>query len=258
MNCNEIFNIFLFLIVGFILVIGCSKIGLFGGTDYSAFSQLPAWDQNEGSIPNGSFFYVRLARENYEGIDFLQYAMYELKGGPGTDCKIPIDQESSEDIFCQLEKLEGDLWAHHTVIEYNVPAGMCKYIAFDIPWHWNQNAGHGPGIVYKINRDSDDDSDNRNDQDQYCGTCSNGIGDDCKSEVERLCKYDKSYEDHLANCCIGTYKICEDASCCESGKSDESDESWGDDLTNCIGGLGWMNWDVKSDRGIPRHINYQH
>ena len=267
MNYNEIINIF--LIIGFIFVIGCSKLNLFSGTDYSAFSQLPSWDQNEGAIPNDSFFYVRLARENYEGHNFLQHAMYELDGGPGTDCKIPIDQKSSEDIFCQLEKLEGDLWAHPTVIEYNVPPGMCDYVAFDIPWHFNQNAGAGSKEVYKCDQNigaAPDENGNIETEERYClelgeeeilrgkKKVKEAVYTDCgmcSEKIEDICKYNRSNEnENLSDCCIGTYTV--------TGRNEDVGEegSFGDDLTKCIGGLGRMNWDYKNDLGIPQTIIY--
>ena len=219
---------------------GCTNSTLFGGTDYSAFSQLPSWDQNEGSIPNDQYFYVRLARDNYEGHNFLQHAMYEIDGGPGTDCKIPIDQESSEDIFCMLEKIEGDLWAHPTPIEYNVPPGMCDYLAFQAPWHFNQNAGDGPENIYKCERIINEGLENQETEDEYCLTsdCTN-----CSEEIEDLCGYDLSDADEdLANCCIGDYRVLGE---------DNSDGSWGEDLTQCLGGLGRVNWNERDDLGIP-------
>ncbi len=219
---------------------GCSKLNVFGSSDFSSFSQLPSWDENEGSIPNDRFFYIRLARDNYAGHSFLQHALYELDAGPGTDCKIPIDQESSEDIFCQLEKIEGDLWGHPTPIEYNVPPGMCDYLGFQVPWHFNQNAGYGPRIIHKDER-TIGTGDNAETEDRYC-TDGPGRGA-CSAEIENLCGYDLSdRNDDLANCCIGDYAV--------SGE-DQSDGSWGESLEQCLGGLGRVNWNARNDLGIP-------
>ena len=236
----------------FSFLMGCNKLTLFGGTDYSAFSQLPSWDENEGSIPNDKFFYIRLARDNYAGHSFLQHALYELDAGPGTDCKIPIDQESSEDIFCQLEKIEGDLWAHDTLVEYNVPPGMCDYLSLQVPWHFNQNAGYGPRYVSKCEEitPSHSDEENEETEDKYCigQSCPSGCrtgscGSNCATQVEDLCGYDLSHTDDFANCCIGDYEV--------SGE-DQSDGSWGESLAQCLGGLGRINWNVRDKLGIPQ------
>ena len=236
--------------------ISCSQLGLFGrGSDFAAFSQLPSWDENEGTIPNDKFFYIRLAKENYTGHNFLQHAMYEIDGGPGTDCKIPVDKESTEDIFCMLEKLEGDLWAHETPIEYNVPPSMCKYLSVQVPWHFNQNAGKGPKIISQCEEPqaattADEDPEI---EEKYCigGTCPTSCAtgscpavgaNKCASEVEDLCSYDLSHQEGLANCCYGTYEVRGD---------DSSDGEWGDNIANCLGGLGRVNWDTKTKLGIP-------
>ena len=109
---------------------GCNLASLAGRNNYSRFASLGSYDDGTVSIPSGKFFYIRISRASDGSDRFLQHALYEEKAGPGTDCKIPVDEESTEDMFCMLEKMEGDLWAHDTIIEYNVPAGMCKYLSF--------------------------------------------------------------------------------------------------------------------------------
>ena len=43
-----------------------------------------------------------------------------------------------------MDVMEGDLFFHQIVLEYNVPEGMCDYLSFDVPWHFNQRVGLGP------------------------------------------------------------------------------------------------------------------
>ncbi len=234
--------------------VSCSQsLSLFGQKDYSAFASLPDWDADSATIPNDRFFYVRIKPGSTGGRRSLRSLFYELEGGVGTDCKIPIDQESSEDVFCMLEKTEADLWAHSTPLEYNVPPGMCHYLSFRVHWHWNQNAGRGPEIVYKCEKTTGT-GDNQETEDVYCPPSSRGgtpCGDNnqapraagCKEKIEDLCEYDLSQEDEdLKNCCIGTYEV--------QGEDGE-DGNWGDDLSECIGGLGRVNWSEKTDDGIP-------
>ena len=250
---RKIFAISLLLVVigTTMAFFGCNLASLTGGgSNYSRFASLASYDDGTVSIPSGKFFYIRIARAS-DGTDrFLQHALYEEKEGPGTDCKIPVDEESTEDMFCMLEKMEGDLWAHDTIIEYNVPAGMCKYLAFQTHWHWNQNAGRGPRKVYKCENVENEGEDNEETQDVYCDEpCGANNAPDssanCQEEIEALCEYDLSQEDEdLANCCIGNYTVI-------SSDGDNEEGEWGDSLENCIGGLGRVNWDEKTKDGIP-------
>ena len=128
------------------------------------YSSLPDADRVEGSnsIPNNEYFYVRLEDARYRGPDFnlLDYVMYEREGGPGYDCKIPIDQDSTEDLYCMFDIPEGDLFYNSLTFEYNVPPGMCDYLFFETHWHYNKRTGRGPGKVYKIDCISRDGGDN--------------------------------------------------------------------------------------------------
>ena len=59
------------------------------------------------------------------------FVLYAMDDGPGTDCKISVNEESgTEDLYCMLDVMEGDLWYHEIELEYNVPPGMCSYLAF--------------------------------------------------------------------------------------------------------------------------------
>ena len=79
-------------------------------------------------------------------MDALIYAMDD---GPGTNCKIPVEQESTEDLYCIMDIMEGDLWFHSLVLEYNVPEDMCDFLDFQVSWHFNQKIGKGPSKVYQ-------------------------------------------------------------------------------------------------------------
>ena len=103
-------------------------------------------------IPDDDFFYINLKSAYYTGapgqfnpLDFILYAMDD---GPGTDCKISVNEESgTEDLFCILDVMEGDLWYQEMTLQYNMPAGMCSYLGFLPHWHFNYEVGYGPPYV---------------------------------------------------------------------------------------------------------------
>ena len=237
---------FLAIILAGLAFTRCNNLG--GRLDLSHFSNLPSWDSGSTAIANDKFFYIRVKRNDNTG-NSLPFALYELEGGYGTDCKIPIDQESSEDVFCMLDKMEGDLWAHPTIIEYNAPPRMCEYIAFSTHWHWNQNAGTGPSTVYKCTEEGSEDTESK---ECYCldectATTHSCSRPDCSEKAEGLCAYneeakaDENDDNSLANCCIGTYNV----------TGGENNQKWGGNLQNCIGGLGRISWDAHNKIGIP-------
>ena len=287
MNRKIIFITLLLAVIATSLAFfGCNLASLAGRSNYSRFASLDSYDDGTVSIPSGKFFYIRISRASGGFGRFIQHALYAEKEGPGTDCKIPVDEESTEDMFCMLEKMEGDLWAHDTTIEYNVPAGMCKYLAFQTHWHWNQNAGGGPERVYKCKRSSsgggsgeDDDSSERYSTSCIkCGDCkinrgkiseadcspsqesikSNWSDSDCKNTDEIPCsKCTGDYPEEVEDLC--PYDLSQEnenlANCCTdsyNGYGGAEDGEWGDSLEQCIGGLGRVNWDTKDKNGIPK------
>ena len=106
------------------------------------------------TIPDEEFFYINLKSAYYTGdsntFDPLDFELYAMDDGPGTDCKISVNEESgTEDLFCMFDVMEGDLWYHEINLEYNAPPGMCAYLGFLPHWHYNQEVGYGPKFVRK-------------------------------------------------------------------------------------------------------------
>ena len=128
----------------------CGVLDQLGITSFGGqYSLIPTEGLSTNSIPNDQYFYVNLKESYYigNGFDPLDAIIYALDEGPGVDCKIEISEESTEDLYCILEIMEGDLWFHRLVLEYNVPEGMCDYLDFNVPWHYNQKVGEGPPRV---------------------------------------------------------------------------------------------------------------
>ena len=106
------------------------------------------------NIPTDDFFFINIKSAYYTGkqgsFDPLDFMLYAMDEGPGTDCKISVNEESAtEDLYCMLEVSEGDLWYHEITLKYNVPPGMCSYLAFMPHWHYNQPTGPGALKVYE-------------------------------------------------------------------------------------------------------------
>ena len=125
-----------------------------GGGSYAAFSSLPSVEEdafNERVIDEDEYFYVvvdnaKSVRKN-DKLDYLLYAR-DLGPGQANGCKIAKSRSSTEDLYCMLDVLEGDLFLQDIELEYSVPKGMCNYLEFKLPWHYNQKIGLGPEHIY--------------------------------------------------------------------------------------------------------------
>ena len=251
-------SIWLFVSCDVLSSLGVGRIG-------EEYSLIPTEGLSTTHIPNESFFYVNLYAAYYvgEGFDALDSIIYAMDDGPGTDCKIPVEQESTEDLYCIMDVMEGDLWFHNIVLEYNVPEEMCDYLDFDVPWHFNQRVGEGPPTIYQCNRGrcvgSGDDVSletetiyclntcgslltgacTDNNQEVTVG-CSSGISVD---DPQKFCGILDQSENDLANCCLGEYTL-------NSGET-ISEVNWGGNVNDCIGGLGRTSWDAFNHEGLP-------
>ena len=212
----------LFILFTFILFFSncdLSFLGLNTSRQYSIISP----EDSISNIPTGDFFYLNIKSAYYTGaqgsfdpLDFLIYAMDE---GPGTDCKISVNEESAtEDLYCMFEISEGDLWFHEINLEYNVPPGMCSYLAFMPHWHYNQPTGRpeDPSEVYECYaRTRTSESGELTKEKKHSLSPPIGIEKICnpekpyKEKAEDLCPYNRSSEKDsgLANCCYGSYRL---------------------------------------------------
>ena len=245
------------------------------GSSSLQYSLVSPEDLGASVIPNDKFFYVNLHAAYYTGAGYdpLDSLIYSLDEGPGVDCKIPVDAESTEDLYCILDVAEGDLWFHAIELEYNVPEGMCDYLDFYTHWHYNQAAAVGPRYICKCDQVTGS-GDNRETKEGYyivnnrtqcvhrivsdppsdpAGDptvvtekgCNPPTGANVKDSAEDLCSYNKREVTGLANCCFGEYTVVESRS--DSGQNQE----WGGDFRQCIGGLGRIAWDSFNGDGVP-------
>ena len=139
------------IIIGVGLIFSsCDALKGFGIGTSAQYSLVPTEGLTTDAIPQEDFFYVNLSASYYygEGHDSLDAIIYAMDEGPGTDCKISVNEDSTEDLYCILDVMEGDLFFHKIVLEYNVPPEMCAYSGFLVPYHLNQEVVEGPKHVY--------------------------------------------------------------------------------------------------------------
>ncbi len=260
-----------------LLCVRCNPLNIFGDSSVEQYSLIEDDDLSGSNIPNAEFFYVNISASYYRGENFnpLDALIYALDEGPGTDCKIPVDAESTEDLYCVMDIMEGDLWFHRIVLEYNVPEEMCNYLGFDVPWHFNQRVGDGPSTVYECTdwlirvEEGVPETDTR-----YClGGCRRetaGSGESAElvtvecvgtgpaettgpvqnrgsaETAEDFCSALNLSENGLSNCCFGNYTLINSLS------NTETRVSWGgDNFRECLGGLGRFSWDTFDADGLP-------
>lgn len=257
-----------------LLFVSCDPLKIFGSSNlFSTYSLIPTEGLSTSHIPNEKFFYVNLYASYYtgEGFDPLDAIIYAMDQGPGTNCKIPVERDSTEDLYCIMDVMEGDLWLHKIVLEYNVPEGMCDYLKFDVPWHFNQRVGEGPEDVYVCNDYFTGCSDGEEPipevETRYClGGCSKENQPSCRGEnlvtmscdgiegsatteketAQDFCSELDQSQNKLSNCCMGEYTL--------HSKDNETEVEWGGDYKGCIGGLGRLSWSEYNHEGLPKSV----
>ena len=326
------YQIILFFSAGICAFVSCD-LSLLGGNNASRQYSIVSPEDEISNIPTDDFFYVNIKSAYYTGgqggFDPLDFELYAMDEGPGTDCKISVNEEAgTEDLYCMLDVAEGDLWYHEINLEYNVPPNMCKYLGFTTHWHYNQEVGDGPQRVVEIETTRGDEtvttyspcrqnppyicerrerstggdpaSDWEEDWSRYRGFHCNNLPEDQKAtehcfsvqvtdanqdnasiqekyrddtrkveneadahyeyrcqtlntqdycrgtyrEEEKVCEYNKSDQEGKANCCLGKYFLV------RTGQTAEEKE-WGGDISQCVGGLGRLNWQTFDDDGWP-------
>ena len=177
------------------LMSSCDMLSGLGIGSSAQYSLIPTEGLSTEHIPAEDFFYVNISAGYYYGKEFnpLDAIIYAMDDGPGTDCKISVNEDSTEDLYCVLDIMEGDLFFHTLVLEYNVPPGMCDYSGFIVPYHLNQKIANGPEEVSSCGVIGEEDK-------VYCPQRESPrqpdrkVGDGCKHKVPgelRQCTYYK-------------------------------------------------------------------
>ncbi len=262
-------------------VVACNQLRLFGDNDFSDFSSLPIANNVSIGIPDINFLYVDVGGDSYFSTNTVEqrennptgqkYALYQRDEDITVNCSISADRESTEDLYCTLDVVEGDLWFHALPLEYNVPPGMCDYLAFQVHWHFNQPVAVGPEIIYECEAEipgaistSPTTTAASTTETRYClngcaldatsvaGICNNSFQG--QESVEDFCAtYDKSDQEGLGNCCFGDYVVR------DKDDTEVDNGDWGGKLKECIGGVArFANWDgfTKEDE-VPIPLVYE-
>ncbi len=214
MKLNPMFFISSLVVIGLGLIFsGCDVIKGFGIGTSAQYSLVPTEGLTTDAIPQEDFFYVNLSASYYygEGFDPLDAIIYAMDEGPGTDCKISVNEDSTEDLYCLLDVMEGDLFFHKLVLEYNVPPEMCAYSGFLVPYHFNQEIVKGPDRVSKCKFlvQDENDPDENTIEERYCGGSNS-----CNTAEEVCLKGGKTVHsaDNVNSTC-DTEAKCESANC---------------------------------------------
>ncbi len=205
-NIKSVFALLVCIVLSVIGFSSCDWSFLNGGVaTFASLEEEEADVFNERQIPQEAFFYVKVsdARSARRG-DKFDYLMYARHEGPGVACKVPVNQESSEDLYCMLDILEGDLLFQDITLEYNVPENMCDYLEFKLPWHYNQKVDQGLREIWSV---TDDDGTFYYGSDPgaaSCAECESGTYNNgtCRSSTPLNCG------DETASCNTNNEVIC--------------------------------------------------
>lgn len=138
----------------------------FGGlnTQYNTVYNLPS--VGDSTKPSSStYFYFDVDRFKYDNrvTPYYEISTTEEFGDSAqrnsvSNCEIPFVpigngnlsiSESTENLICILDLLEGDLVIKDLHLVFNFPEGMCSYVRTRLPWHFNHEILPGP-IVQEV------------------------------------------------------------------------------------------------------------
>lgn len=233
-------------------------------TKFASTSPADPSDPNQApsNVVNNIGFYMKN--------DTDKYVHYMTKGTSfNTDCNIPTNSTSSQDINCRVDAIEGDLRFHGLKLNYNVPSTMCYYLRVKPFFYYNWETGHGPSAVSLdiLTRDGVSSV-------TACSvTTETGTNTSCSNQPEvkinttsgaLSCVYDHT-DSGGPNCCLGGYNLTKnmttittDASGVQTttNSTDATIESWNGAYSSCIGGQAKVAWSKFSKSGFPAAAVY--
>lgn len=237
---------------------GAAKTGnAFGSIDLPSVTP-PATDPTptptDGDpVMNENSFYVAIKPQlTYTGHMSKQNNFNEA-------CFIPKNTLTSQDIMCQLDVPESELFGTDLVLLYNAPKEMCRYVVRDTFWYYNRETGLGPSTVTTTVVQSSDPSattyscviDGVTYGDR--ATCASGhrevsINFDNTDAPVLSCVY--------GDCCAGGYNrqftITNPSG--DVSVTAQNNVAWSSNFPTCIGGPGRTDWDSNTNLGFPRSV----
>ncbi|MCY4512716.1 MAG: hypothetical protein OXB86_03405 [Bdellovibrionales bacterium] len=231
------------LLMSSVIMTGC----YFGG----GFTNIAPSVGSKTSAPDEDFMYLDLNDNYYDNLG-VEPPLYEMNTTEGADksarrdsrsnCEILYDEEepAGPEIICIFDYMEEEFLTYDLSFVVNVPKGMCSHLFIDPSWHYNRPMGRGP-LVIKHVKTTDDEG---NESDTYCDEQQNKCVDEESKITEDLCPYTHNRGKDKISCCLGTYDI-------DSETSSSTNNSWGGEAKNCLGGPGRTSWDSYDRDGFP-------
>ena len=243
----------LFFLIASVTLAGCH----FG----TGFTNIAPSIGSKTSPPNEEFMYLDLNESYYDNLG-VEPPLYELntteEAGPSdrrdsvSNCEIFYDEEEPADpgLICILDYMEEEFLEYDLSIVFNVPKGMCSYLRWMPPWHYNRRMGHGPPVLCQV-KETTGDGEEEETEESLClpvgGACPTEITAGCSQDAEDLCPYIYARPNgEKLNCCLGNYTII--------GTTDSGVESWGGNAQNCMGGPGRTSWSEYDENGYPAYL----
>lgn len=228
----------------------------------------PAISGTSNSISGDDTFYV--------GIDsqVTPIAHVHLSSGYSNPCVIPQSTTTSQDLDCYIEVPEGTLRYNGIHLKINQPAQMCNVIGYYPYWYYNEEVGYGPtsvtintektilasgDITWSASADCTVGNDgNPGVPDGNCNNQSELVLNYSSTDggVQGFCVYDKSGIGHNHNCCLGTYRKVVNVTTFDIALATTTvdttitDESWGGNMLECVGGQG-HGWSFLDSNDFP-------
>lgn len=186
-----------------------------------------------------------------------------------SNCEIPLNiieeedglilSESTENLLCILDVLEGDLIVKDLHLTFNFPEGMCSYVRTGLPWHFNREIEEGPIVESEEIQGADIGTvycDSRNGRSQpACGdppdnsACKAACGEDdgiCQRNCDRdsaryaQCLVSSGCLENEEDLCPGEVKCC-------SGGAKVNGDPW-EPERGCFGGPALI---AEGDIALP-------
>jgi hypothetical protein len=174
--------------------------------------------------------------------------------GFGTDCFIDVDSTTNQLMNCYIDVLEGDLYMYDIKIQYNAPPKLCDHVTVTPAWHWNYSSGYGPTAISLVVDTAADPptftSCDATDAQSVTTACTaNSELTNGTSISGPKCAYDKTSSGGK-NCCFGEYTLTK----IDAGVTTVTEETWGKEVSDCIGGSVKTSWEKFFKNGYPRSL----
>lgn len=164
---------------------------------------------------------------------------------------------ASQNLDCIVDMNELDIYYHGVSLQANFPSSMCTYVVHNPYWHYNFETGYGPAAITVTKTTLNGTVTGTSCVIDGVATC-DGLEASYSASEGVQCKYDHT-KIGGPNCCLdfnGTSKYVLTVTTNEVGTSPSttttsSQQSWGGNVKNCLGGQARTDWTLHSKQGYP-------